>query len=66
MDTQLNQSEYDTPKLLLNLAIVGGGSACKFFLNLLTQEPLPHLDIRVIGVCDINPDAEGVVLAREL
>jgi len=66
MDTQSNQSDYDTPKLLLNLAIVGGGSACKFFLNLLTQEPLPHLDIRVIGVCDINPDAEGVVLARQM
>lgn len=66
MDIQPNQSAHDSPKLLLNLAIVGGGRACKFFLNLLTQEPLPHLDIRVVGVCDINPDAEGVVLAREM
>src|SRR6056297_1489533 len=66
MDTQSNQSEYDTPKILLNLAIVGGGSACRFFLNLLTQEPLPHLNIRVVGVCDINPNAEGVVLAQEM
>ncbi|MFP4225198.1 MAG: ATP-binding protein [Desulfobacterales bacterium] len=66
MDIQSNQSAHDSPKLLLNLAIVGGGSACKFFLNLFTQEPLPHLDIRVVGVCDINPDAEGLVLAQEM
>lgn len=66
MDLKSNQTEYDTQKLLLNLAIVGGGRACKFFLNLLTREPLPHLDIRLLGVCDINPDAEGLALARKM
>ncbi len=66
MDLKSNPTEYDTQKLLLNLAIVGGGRACKFFLKLLTQEPLPHLDIRLLGVCDINPDAEGMALARKM
>ena len=66
MDLKSNQAPYDSKKLLLNLAIVGGGSACKFFLKLLTQEPLPHLDIRLLGVSDSNPDAEGMALAREM
>src|SRR6056297_1996084 len=66
MDLRSNPTEYDTRKLLLNLAIVGGGRACKFFLNLLTREPLPHLDIRLLGVCDIDPQAEGLALAREM
>ena len=50
-------------RLMLNLAIVGGGRACKFFLELLDKEPLPGLNIRIVGVCDINPQAEGMRLA---
>lgn len=53
-------------KLRLNLAIVGGGRACRFFLELLKKEPLPYLDIRIVGVCDIDPDAEGFQLARSM
>ncbi len=49
--------------LSLNLAIVGGGQACRFFLELLEKESLPELDIRIVGVCDINPEAEGLRLA---
>ena len=66
MDVKANLNDYDAQKLLLNLAIVGGGRACKFFLKLLTQEPLPHLDIRLLGVSDVNPDAEGLSLARQM
>lgn len=50
----------------LNLAIVGGGKACKYFLELLRSEPFPFLNIRIMGVCDINPEAEGLLLAQEL
>jgi two-component system, NtrC family, sensor kinase len=50
----------------INLAIVGGGRACKFFLNLLQSESFTYLKINIIGVCDINPEAEGLVLAKEL
>ena len=50
----------------INLAIVGGGRACKFFLDLLRSESFTYLKINIIGVCDINPEAEGLVLAKEL
>ena len=50
----------------MNLAIVGGGRACKFFIELLQSEPLPYLNINILGVCDINPEAEGFVLANKL
>jgi len=50
----------------INLAIVGGGRACKFFLDLLLSESFTYLKINIIGVCDINPEAEGLVLAKEL
>jgi len=45
---------------------VGGGKACKFFLDLLLSESFTYLKINIIGVCDINPEAEGLVLAKEL
>jgi two-component system NtrC family sensor kinase len=60
-DPQSNGS--DMPRLSLNLAIVGGGRACRFFLELLEREPLPGLNIRIVGVCDIDPQAEGLRLA---
>lgn len=50
----------------INLAIVGGGRACKFFLDLFRDTPFPYLQINILGVCDINPKAEGIVLAKEL
>ncbi len=55
------QEMFDT----LNLAIVGGGKACKYFLELLKSEPLPFLNIHIMGVCDINPEAEGLLLAKK-
>jgi signal transduction histidine kinase len=56
----------DGKKSPLNLAIVGGGRACKFFLELLQKESFPFLDIRIVGVCDIDPKAEGFRLARDM
>jgi len=50
----------------INLAIVGGGGACKYFLDLLRSESFTYLKINIIGVCDINPEAEGYVLAKQL
>ena len=50
----------------INLAIVGGGRACKFFLLLLRNESFSYLKVNIIGVCDINPEAEGLVLAKKL
>jgi len=50
----------------INLAIVGGGRASKYFLNLLQSESFTYLKVNIVGVCDINPEAEGFVLAKEL
>jgi two-component system, NtrC family, sensor kinase len=53
-------------KLPLKLAIVGGGRACKFFLESAKKDFFPLLDIQVVGVCDIDPNAEGLLLAQEM
>jgi two-component system NtrC family sensor kinase len=50
----------------INLAIVGGGRACKFFLFLLRSESFAYLKVNIVGVCDVNPEAEGLILAQEL
>jgi two-component system NtrC family sensor kinase len=58
--------EYAPEKLALNVAIMGGGRTCKFFLELLENNPFPLLDITITGVCDINPDAEGLRMAQKM
>ena len=60
--THINNSQ----SLPLNIAIVGGGRACRFFLEQLQNNAFPYLDINVIGVCDIDPRAEGFVLAQNM
>ena len=52
-------------RLPLNIAIVGGGRACKFFLELIENDSFPYLNIRLMGVCDIDQEAEGLILAKE-
>jgi len=61
----LSNHVYPT-KLPLNIAIVGGGRACKFFLQLLQNESFPFLNLHLVGVCDINPEAEGLRMARQM
>jgi len=51
---------------VINLAVVGGGRACKYFLDLLQSESFTYLKVNIVGVCDINPEAEGFVLAKEM
>jgi two-component system, NtrC family, sensor kinase len=53
-------------KLRLNIAIVGGGRACKFLLELLKSDSFPYLNIHLAGVCDINPKAEGLLMAEKM
>ncbi len=64
MEIQSNQ--HVSKKLPLNIAIVGGGRACKFFLQLLKSESFPYLNINLVGVCDIKPEAEGLLMAKEM
>ena len=75
MKAKNKEKKYSTGKLpfltnviahTINIATVGGGRACKYFIELLYDERLPFLDINIVGVCDINPEAEGFVLAKKL
>ena len=75
MNNQNQKNEYDKTKSsviqditphTINIAIVGGGRACKYFLNLIRSDPFHFLNINIVGVCDINPEAEGFVLAKEM
>jgi len=66
MMTKNKKIDNNHEKSALNLAIVGGGRACKYFLGLLQREALLYLDIKIVGVCDINPEAEGIRLARKM
>ena len=59
-----NNSLDDPRKIPLKIAIVGGGRACKFFLELLKGNYFRYLDIDIVGVCDINPEAVGLKMAE--
>ena len=54
------------PTLELNIAIVGGGKACKSLLQFLKNESFPYFNIHLVGVCDINPAAEGLLAAQQM
>jgi two-component system NtrC family sensor kinase len=52
--------------VFLGVAIVGGGRACYDLLRLLDKDRLSRLKMRILGVSDVNPDAPGLMYAREL
>jgi signal transduction histidine kinase len=56
----------DCSNTRLNVAIVGGGESCRFFLGLLRQGLFASLEVSILGVCDRDPEAPGMVLAREM
>jgi signal transduction histidine kinase len=64
--TEKSHFSTDVIAHTINLAIVGGGRACKYFIELIQVDPFPFLDINIVGVVDINPEAEGFVLAKKL
>jgi PAS domain S-box-containing protein len=49
----------------LNVAIVGGGPGCKAIIDMIFAEKLHQLHMNLIGVADRNPDAVGLVYAKE-
>ena len=58
--------DMEQPVLPLNLGIVGGGRPCVFFLELSRKELFPHLNIKFVGVCDPDPKAVGMRLAKKM
>jgi len=49
-----------------NIAIVGGGRACKAFLEFLTHEAFANQRPTILGVTDINQNADGIRYARAI
>ena len=49
-----------------NIAIIGGGKFCKRLLQLLFSEPFKDHRPTILGVSDINGNAEGLVYAGQL
>lgn len=66
MNEKTKPGTQSPEKKSLRLAIVGGGKTCKFFLEFLKNEPFYDLLIKPVAVCDIDPKAEGFLLAKEM
>ncbi len=49
----------------VNVAIVGGGLGCKTIMDLIFDETLSQLRMKLIGVADINPEAVGYRYAQQ-
>ncbi|MGD8258807.1 MAG: PAS domain-containing sensor histidine kinase, partial [Desulfobacterales bacterium] len=49
-----------------NIAIIGGGRFCKNILELFHSEHFKDSHPTILGVADVNNQAEGIVFAREL
>ena len=49
----------------MKTAIIGGGKGCRAILEMIVQERLQVLSPEIICVVDPNPDAPGMVFARE-
>ena len=61
--TIIRGEQADTP---LNVAIVGGGNACRNLLAILDDNRLSRLNMTLLGVSDTDPDAPGFRYAKEL
>lgn len=53
-------------KTALNVAIVGGGKACFNLLKILDDDRLSRLNMKILGVSDLNPESPGFRYAKEL
>jgi hypothetical protein len=49
-----------------NIAIVGGGNFCKKLLQLMFSEPFEDCHPTILGVADVDNQAEGRVLAEQM
>jgi PAS domain S-box-containing protein len=54
----------DQADMPLNVAFVGGGKACYDLLQMLDNERLSRLKMKILGVVDVNPQAPGLVYAK--
>lgn len=50
---------------MLRMAVIGGGKRCRSMLEMLESKTFKYLRADIVGVADLNPEAEGVCRARE-
>ena len=55
----------DQVDLPLNVAFVGGGKACYDLLQMLDDERLLRLKMKILGVTDVDSQAPGLVYAKK-
>lgn len=55
----------DQADLPFNVAFVGGGKACYDLLQMLDNERLSRLKMKIMGVADIDPQAPALVYAKK-
>ena len=60
-ESKLKQNILD-----FNIAIIGGGRFCKIFLQYLFDKSFMDRSPNVIGVADVDPNAEGLRYARKM
>ena len=48
----------------VNIAVVGGGPACKSLITFLETHTLRHIQVNIVGVADPSENAPGLVYAR--
>jgi len=49
----------------MKIAIIGGGRRCKAFLEMFDARRFPKLRAEIVAVADPDPEAAGILLARE-
>jgi two-component system, NtrC family, sensor kinase len=60
------KKDVENVGMSLNIAIVGGGWSCRFFLELIENDPLSLFNVKILGVYDKDLDAEGMLLAKKM
>lgn len=54
------------PMVIMNIALIGGGTFCKDFLTKSTFEYRHEIDAKIIAVADPDPRAPGMILAKKI
>jgi len=53
-------------KNTLNVAIVGAGQACMAVMDLISMDRFQQVQVNLVGIADINPDAPALKRAQAL
>jgi two-component system, NtrC family, sensor kinase len=50
----------------MRIAVIGGGTRCKFLIKLIENHLFHEIDPAIVAVADINPEAPGVIEAKNI